>query len=389
MAQINTDIIVVGAGLVGLSAAIAFAKQDRKVVLIDAKKPIIKKRQSWDERIYAITPGSEAWLKAQDVWTEVDLDRVNAIHAMHLWDEVGTEPVILSDNDANLPKLGVIIESQNLMYALWQKIDTLDVTVITDAKCKFLENIGQHIRLNLEDDTTIAAKLLVAADGVNSWVRQQADIALKQKVFNQTAIVANFIVTEDHQNIARQWFAPHEALALLPLPGKYVSMVWSMSTERAIELLTLSSEDLAENVATRSGNVLGGLQLESNALSFTLNQQSAMQLVTERIALVGDAAHQVHPMAGQGVNLGFRDVIELDGLLSASHALQDIGETTFLRRYERRRWADIAKMNILTTKLDQLFASDFNLMKKCAHWGFKQLNHHIVIKKLLIQQAVA
>ena len=306
-----------------------------------------------------------------------------------LWGEASADPLVLGNHDANLPKLGVIVESQNLMYALWQQIDALGVIVVTDAKCKYIENTQQHIWLGLEDGTEISAKLIIAADGVNSWVRQQADIALKQRDFHQTAIVANFLAEKSHQHVARQWFAPHETLALLPLPEKYVSMVWSVSTESANELLTLSSDELAQKVGAQSRHVLGVLRPVGKILSFRLNQQTAVQLIAERVALVGDAAHQVHPMAGQGVNLGFRDVMQLESLVSATHALQDIGETTFLRKYERSRQADIATMNALTTGLDELFASDINLVKKWTHWGMRQLNQQATIKKLLIQQAVA
>ncbi|HNV89050.1 MAG TPA: FAD-dependent monooxygenase [Methylotenera sp.] len=385
----NADIIVVGAGLVGLAAAVAMARQNRTVVLVDAKKPEIKKHQSWDERVYALTPGTVSWLQALGVWEEMDLTRVSDIHAMHLWGEASADPLVLGNHDANLPKLGVIVESQNLMYALWQQIDALGVIVVTDAKCKYIENTQQHIWLGLEDGTEISAKLIIAADGVNSWVRQQADIALKQRDFHQTAIVANFLAEKSHQHVARQWFAPHETLALLPLPEKYVSMVWSVSTESANELLTLSSDELAQKVGAQSRHVLGVLRPVGKILSFRLNQQTAVQLIAERVALVGDVAHQVHPMAGQGVNLGFRDVMQLESLVSATHALQDIGETTFLRKYERSRQADIATMNALTTGLDELFASDINLVKKWTHWGMRQLNQQATIKKLLIQQAVA
>ncbi|MEI2635267.1 MAG: FAD-dependent monooxygenase [Methylotenera sp.] len=385
----NADIIVVGAGLVGLAAAIAMARQNRTVVLVDAKKPQTAKSIAWDERVYALTPGTVSWLQALDVWAEVDLTRVNDIHAMHLWDETDTEPLILNGNDANLPKLGVIVENQNLMYALWQQINALGVTVITEAKCKYIENTQQHIQLGLEDGAEILAKLIIAADGINSWVRQQADIALKQRDFHQTAIVANFLAEKSHQHVARQWIATHETLALLPLPEKYVSMVWSVSTESASELLTLSSDELAQKVETQSRRVLGVLRPVGKTLSFRLNQQTATQFIAERVALAGDAAHQVHPMAGQGVNLGFRDVMQLESLVSTTHALQDIGETTFLRKYERSRQADIVTMNALTRGLDELFASDINLVKKWTHWGLRQLNQQATLKKLLIQQAVA
>jgi 2-polyprenylphenol 6-hydroxylase len=384
--SIETDVIVVGAGLVGLSAAIAFAKQGKSVVLVDAKPVMNKKTQTWDERIYALSPESETWLKSLDVWSYIEAERVCAIDAMHIWH--GSEELVLSSSDANLPKLGVIIENQNLMRALWQQIKALDVTIITDANCAFLENTEQHISLHLENKNKISAKLIVAADGVKSWVRSQVKIDVKLKEFHQAAIVANFLAEKNHENIARQWFAPHETLALLPLPDKHVSMVWSVSTERASELLRLSSVGLVEKVEALAKPELGVLSALGKALSFSLNQQTATSLIAGRVVLVGDAAHQVHPMAGQGVNLGFRDVMALEGILAGVHAMQDIGEKSFLRKYERSRQEDIATMNSLISSLDYLFASRSRLIKNVTNWGLRQLNQQTTIKKLLIQQAV-
>jgi 2-polyprenylphenol 6-hydroxylase len=386
--RIGTDVIVVGAGLVGLAAAIAFAKQAKKVALVDVKPINTEKTLDWDARIYALSPVTETWLHALGVWSGVDASRVNAIDAMHLWSDTDEE-LVLGSSDANLPKLGVIAENQNLTHALWQQINMLDVTVITDSPCAFLQNAEQHVTLCLENKTQISAKLIVAADGVNSWVRSQTNITVKQKSFNQTAIVANFSTEKNHQNIARQWFAPHETLAMLPLVGKNASLVWSVSTEKAEELLKLSSTDFAEQVEVQSRYALGDLNPVGKALSFSLNQQTACSIIAERVVLVGDAAHQIHPMAGQGVNLGFRDVMQLTSLATKLHAMQDIGETSFLRKYERSRGADIATMNTLTTGLDALFASDSSMMKQVTNWGLRQLNRQSALKKLLIQQAAA
>jgi ubiquinone biosynthesis UbiH/UbiF/VisC/COQ6 family hydroxylase len=212
---------------------------------------------------------------------------------------------------------------------------------------------------------------------------------VKQKDFHQTAIVTNYLAEKDHQNIARQWFASHETLALLPLVGKNVSLVWSVLTERADQLLKLSSEVLAEKVAQQVKYALGDLQPIGKTLSFTLNQQTATQLIAERVLLVGDAAHQIHPMAGQGVNVGFRDVMAIESLIANTHAMRDIGELAFLRQYERVRGMDIASMNTLMTGLDYLFASDSAMVKKATNWGLRQLNGQTAIKKLLIQQATA
>ncbi len=396
MSEIDTDIIVVGAGLVGLSAAIAFSQLGKSVVLVDAKKTEIKNPKAWDERIYALTPSTEEWLEALGVWQFVDKMRVNDIHAMYLWNDGSESPLILADSDANLTKLGVIAENRNLMHALTSRLYALEANihaasglVVKYASCKNIENTGQAICLSLDDETQVSAKLLVAADGAQSFVRQQLNIATKNKIFNQTAIVANFLAENNHNNIARQWFAPHETLALLPLPTQHVSIVWSVSTERAAELLLLTPQQLAEHVQVRASNVLGALKPVGEVLSFPLNQAKAMQLIAERVVLVGDAAHQVHPMAGQGVNLGFRDVIAVQDLLVNIHPMQDIGEHTFLRQYERARKADILSMSALTSGLDALFAGEQRVLKKLTNFGMRQLGQQGAMKKFLIKQAVA
>ena len=384
--NIEADIVVVGIGLVGLSAAIAFAQQGKKVVLVDAKKPTIKLKKAWDERVYALTPTTETWLKTIGVWAHVDASRVNLINAMHIFDDVSEQPLVLRDEDANLPKLGLIVENQNLMNAFWQQLKAFDVTVITDVPCQSLDNTQQQIVLSLANSQQIAAKLLVAADGVDSWVRKQVNISVTKKDFKQTAIVANFNIEKHHQNVARQWFAPHDVLALLPLTDKMVSIVWSVSTERAAQLLALSESELAHNVHARSQAVLGDLTQMGKTQSFSLNQQTALQLIGERVVIVGDAAHQIHPMAGQGVNLGFRDVMELASLATKCHAMQDVGDVMFLRQYERARKADIVTMAQLTSGLDGLFASESGVLKQARQWGLQQLNAKTTIKKLLMQQ---
>ena len=392
--SINADIAIVGAGLVGLSAAIAFAQQGKRVALVDAKKPVITLKKAWDERVYALTPETESWLTSIGVWAHVDVNRVNPINAMHIFDYAMKSPLSLQNEDANLPKLGVIIENQNLMHALWQQLKTLEaenefVAIINGAACQSLQNTQNNIELGLANNQQIRAKLIVAADGVESWVRNQANVSVTKKDFHQTAIVANFLVEKPHQHIARQWFRPHDILALLPLPDHMVSIVWSVSTERAAELLALTSEDLAHNVQAHSRDVLGTLKQVGNTQAFALNQQTAQHFVAERVVLMGDAAHQIHPMAGQGVNLGFRDVMQLTSLAIKLHAMQNMGDKTLLRQYERARKADILTMNQLTSGLDDLFASESKIVKKVTTWGLRLLNKQAHIKKLLIQQVAA
>jgi ubiquinone biosynthesis UbiH/UbiF/VisC/COQ6 family hydroxylase len=387
--NIKTDVVIMGAGLVGLAAAVGLSTLGKQVVLLDAKPVDVKKIDDWDSRIYAITPAVKNWLHHMGVWSLVDSSRVNDVEAMHLWGGVNEPVLALNANDANLLQLAYIIENQNLLAALWQKIKTLGVTVVADDCCQQIQQYENNIELYLESGAKVSGKLLVAADGAHSYVRKQLDITTNFKAFKQTAVVANFTVEQHHGNIARQWFLPHNTLALLPMSSKQVSMVWSVSTEIAEELLKLSRKELAEQVQVASSSRLGKLNPMNDALSFALNQVTAQRFISERVVLVGDAAHQIHPMAGQGVNLGFRDIIALQSMLRDVHGLQDIGELGFLRRYERSRKADVLAMNALTSGLDYCFGLDQAFARKVRSWGMRQLNGRASIKEIFIKKAVA
>ena len=402
---LSADIVMVGAGLVGLSAAIALAMVHKKVVLIEPKlisrhkenlekstEITIEKTEytDWDARVYALTPGSIAWLESIGVWAFIDKSRLGTVSQMQLWANDKIEPLILKDSDVHLNKLGLIIENKNLMQALWQQINKLDVTIIKHADLDKLDySTANKITLTLNNAQTITANLIVAADGVSSWVRTQTNVGVVIKSYDQTAIIANFKVDISHQNIANQWFKSHDTLALLPLADGLVSMVWSVANLKAAQLLSISQEHLAEEVFKHSRGILGQLTPLGQAHSFALNQQTANHLIANRIVFVGDSAHQVHPLAGQGVNLGFRDVMQLQQLITKVHAMQDIGEHSFLRRFERNRRADIAAINTLTSGLDWLFSREYGTLNAGINWGFAQINKQSIVKKLLIQVATA
>ncbi|MGV3582305.1 MAG: FAD-dependent oxidoreductase [Methylophilus sp.] len=385
--QIQTDVVIVGAGLVGLTAAIALSKQHKKVVLIDSQVSSKAEFSGWDQRIYALTESSVIWLKSLGVWVEVDIKRVNSIQAMQLWGPDSVHALTLNADEAYLSQMGCILENQNLVKACWQVLDRLEITVLTGVACQSISHSDQEVSLILDDGCVVTAKLLIAADGSDSWVRQQANISVNFKSFDQTAIVANFETEIDHQNIARQWFGAHETLALLPLPKKNVSMVWAMPTTDVDELLSLSNVTLAERVESRTHAILGKLKPLNKAIPFVLNQKTASQLVANRIVLMGDAAHQVHPMAGQGVNLGFGDVMKLSELTANLSALHDMGDYTLLRQYERARKLDILQMNQLTAGLDTLFSVDHSWVPKLTEWGMQLIDKQNVIKKHLIRHA--
>lgn len=387
--KMDCDVVVAGAGLVGLAAAIALADKHKNVVLV-SDKPVLETNPifsaySWDERVYALTSSTEVWLKSIGVWDFVDENRVSPIDAMHIWG--AQTDLVLKAADANLAKLGLIIENQQLMAALWRKLQSLDVTLVTDARCTKIEHTANDVILRTDSALQINAKLIVAADGLHSWVRQQANIGVSVKNYDQVAVVTNFLAENPHHNQAKQWFNAHDILALLPLPNQHLSMVWSVSTEKAAQLVSLTSDALCEQVQMQSRESLGKLKQIGKTKTAALRQQTASNMIGERVVLVGDAAHQVHPMAGQGVNLGFRDIMELSQLTTRLHAMHDIGERAFLRQYERARKADVMSMNILTSGLDYLFATEQTMLKKLTNWGLQSIARQPSLKRLLIKQA--
>ena len=381
------DIVIVGAALVGASAALALAKQGFIVALVDRKTPLVELANGeWDSRIYAISPGNAHWLKDLGVWQRMNAERITPIDAMQIWGDENTEPLNFNAEDAFANNLGYILENSALQQALWDELQTLDVDVLIGAEGASIELNAQEATLELADGQQLTAKLTIAADGGNSLVRAQAGLSQQKAVYEHVGVVANFEAELPHQNIARQWFVEDGILAWLPLTGNRISMVFS--TKHSQNLMALSSVELADKVAQAGGNVLGKMHCITPAVAFPLVKQNASALIANRLALVGDAAHQVHPMAGQGVNLGFRDVVALANVLAERNPLADIGDRFVLRRYERARKADVLAMQGLTHGLYGAFDSKQALVRAARNWGLSLPNKHPILKRALMKQAL-
>lgn len=393
--RLQTEIVIVGAGLVGLTAAIALSRLGKRVVLTDAKPAVVlpadwvTDKTRWDTRIYALTNASIAWLTDIGVWAYLPASRVNPIAAMHLWSPTqahGTPDIRLTAEEAHLPHMGCIVESWALVEACWQALKNTDVTIITDAAATVLQHCGHKVHLALAD-REIEAQLVIGADGARSWVRAQCAINTEVFDFTQTAVVTNYISDQPHGDIARQWFGAHETLALLPMPQQQVSLVWALPDASAQAKRQLSPQALAIEVAARCGMAAGALRPHGAVVAFPLLQQTAALTAVPNVMLLGDAAHQVHPMAGQGVNLGFEDVMTLCAHMQRMPALQPLGDVGFLQRVARARKTDIAAMHALTRGLDSLFSRPQAVWTHAAVLGLRGLENSAMLKRFLIRTA--
>jgi len=397
---ITVDVTIVGAGLVGLSAAAALSQAGYQVVLVDDRPyaPSEQGMDDWDQRIYAISPKNAQWLSNLGVWQLLDKSRVGEMQAMEIWGDVTLTPLCLSAEEANADELAFVAEESALKQALMQQVQACGVRTMFGRKCTKLNANLNQATLYLDNQQVIESAMLIAADGVNSWVRQQLAIGVEQKAYHQTAIVANFMTEKLHGNVARQWFRQEKftpdavghcgILAWLPLPDNRISIVWSASEQYADFLLKLGHDEFTNQVMQAGNSVLGKLTLIGEPAAFPLALKKAESIVKDSVVLVGDAAHRIHPMAGQGVNLGFRDVIDLVEVISNRHPYQLINDIGLLKRYTRARKADTFNMLALTNGLYHLFESQNDMVQKVRNWGLSATNQQTV-KKMLVKNAIA
>jgi ubiquinone biosynthesis UbiH/UbiF/VisC/COQ6 family hydroxylase len=385
------DVVIVGAGVVGASFALSLKQADVSVALVEPQpRAEIRDDSSWDSRVYTISPGNAAWLRTLEVWPLLPAERVCRVETMLVYGDRGGSSLEFSAYDAGLRELAFVVENRQLQHALWQALqDSGHVRLLQGTRCVNVSWERESARLVLDDGSELNARLIVAADGADSWVRERAGIQQRVYDYRELGVVANFGTECAHQGIAYQWFRADGVLALLPLPGNRVSMVWSAPEARAAELLALPPEKLCEQVAQASRHVLGSLKLITKVAAFPLRRQRVARLVEPRAALLGDAAHNVHPLAGQGVNLGLRDARQLAEVLTGRGAQRDCGDYALLRRYERARKEDIMALDFTTDGLEKLFSAQHVSLSRLRNVGLALLDAQPSLKKVLIRRAVA
>jgi len=389
--QERHDTLIVGGGLVGASLALALQRNGLDVALIEPQQSQTPPAaEAWDSRIYAISPGNAAFLDSLGVWQRLDARRVQRVETMAICGDTPAGRLEFSAYEAGLRELAYIVEGSALLRALRAAIaDTGEVRMECPAHAASLEIDADAAQVTLADGRQLEAQLVIGTDGGDSWVRRAAGIAARVSDYHQLGVVANFEIEKNHGGTAFQWFRKDGVLALLPLPGKRVSMVWSATEEYAQSLMAMDATTLADAVAAASSGAVGGLRLVTQAAGFPLRLTHIENLVAPRIALAGDAAHHVHPLAGQGVNLGFRDVRELATVLAGRAPLQDCGDLSLLRRYARARREDIATMELGTDVLQKLFAAQPVWLSGARNSGMAAVNRLPFLKNLLIRHAAA
>lgn len=381
------DVVIIGGGLVGASLATALKSSGLSLALLESQ-PAPGNNDGWDSRIYAISPGNAAFLADCGAWQHLDMSRVQPVYDMRVFGDEGAA-LEFSAYQIGAPELNFILENHLLQKALWRELQQQEnLTLFQPARCASIAWHEDHAHLALEDGGEIRAKLLVGADGPDSWVRQQAGINAIPTPYEQHGVVANFLAGQPHHGTAFQWFQPDGILALLPLPQQMVSMVWSVSPGKSSELLALSPDELCAQVAIASRQTLGNLTLVTPPAAFPLRILKLPHIIAPRLALIGDAAHNVHPLAGQGVNLGFRDARELARVLQDRGAQADCGDAHLLRRYERARQEDIVSMQLATDSLKHLFNNNNPLLRGVRNLGLSLTNRFVPLKKMLARHAL-
>lgn len=377
------DVAIVGAGLAG--AALARAARGLSVTLV-GEEPAAPASGPFDSRVYAITPGNAAFLESVGAWPGA---RATPVRAMRVYGDDARSVLEFDAYRAGVAELAWIVEDGALQAALWESLATEGVRVLAPERLQQLDIAPERAQLQLHGGATLDARLVVGADGAQSLVRDQARIGASDAAYGQRAVVANFACARAHRHAAYQWFQGGPVLALLPLPGDHVSMVWSTGEEDAERLLALAPQALADAVAAASGDTLGELRLVTPARAFPLRRLAARRMVAPRVALIGDAAHVIHPLAGQGANLGLQDARELAAVLGAREPERDPGELRLLRRYERARAGEVGAMDATVHGLYRLFRAQARPLALLRNAGLNLTNRVPVIKNLLIRQATA
>lgn len=392
------DVVVAGAGMVGL-AFVNFLLNGRRdevfaVTVVDgAPRPVFSLHDDVSLRVSAVSAGSAALLDSVGAWSGIIDTRACAYQEMRVWDASGSadgaETLRFSAAEFAVPQLGHIVENVLIQSFLLGGLEQRAVDFRFDSKIAAIEQTNENYLVTLESGDSFSADLLVGADGASSFVRGAANIPVSSWNYSQQAFVTHLQPEKSHASTAWQRFLRTGPIGLLPLADGRVSTVWSTTPEQAGIAMAASDSELEDLLTEASDGVLGRLQTTGQRGSFPLRAQHADRYVLPRLALVGDAAHTVHPLAGQGVNLGFADAAELASTISlALDADEHPGDLPVLRRYERARKGDNKTMLHFVDGINRLFSNDSAMLAKLRTTGMQMFNHSGAIRRKAVNVAL-
>lgn len=383
------DVIIVGGGIVGATTACLLAQHCGQVALIDHGEPVVwQTGDPFDLRASAINLASIKLFQELEVWSQIESMRMFPYIAMQVWEQNQGASISFKASDTSHSKLGAIVENQVLLAALNQRL----------AACANVARFDRHSLLNvsaigdasmlveLDDATKLSAKLVLGADGQHSRVRECVGISVSTQAYNQMGIVCNIETEDSHQATAWQCFTQHGPLALLPLAEQQCSIVWSVPETICDELLALDENAFNAEISTAFEHKLGALRVISERKSFPLKGAQADRYIEHRVALLGDAAHTVHPLAGLGLNLGLEDARVLADLIITSS--RPLGSERVLRQYERARASENALMQRSLEFIDELFSKDYPHYQQGRAVGFALTDKFLPLKSLFMQRAL-
>ncbi|APC91315.1 MULTISPECIES: UbiH/UbiF/VisC/COQ6 family ubiquinone biosynthesis hydroxylase [Francisella] len=419
--NIQKDAVIVGGGMVGLSLALALHQNGLQVALIEAKeinhKPLSADRV--ETRVSAINHTSKRFLQDLGVWHSIKNKRISPYYQMRVWDDVANESINITAEEIAEHSLGCIVENDIIVAALIEKIADTGIEIFANQKIHKIQRNGNTEKLLLQTvipdpdpesysygsnqhngeilnqvqddkDLSIETSLIIGADGANSFIRDYFNFETKVKPYKHTAIVATLELEKDHQQTAYQRFYDKGVLAFLPLADSHkASIVWSVKTDYANFLMSLPAEKFEIELTKAIDNSFGNISLLSKRFSFELIERHVKSYMQNNVVLVGDAAHTIHPLAGQGVNIGFKDAIALTRVLSEAFAKgRLIGHISTLDKYQRERKLDNTKMIALMKAFKEVFASDNQYLKKARRAGFKFVDKNSIVKSIVVKQAL-
>lgn len=385
----QVDIAIVGGGVVGAALARALAGSGLQIALVEPRPARQLPQTGFDTRVYALNPHSLGFLERCNVMQHLVAERIAPITGMQVRGDDGVAQLEFSAYRSHVLELAAIVEESNLQQALERTLaGQADLALLRGLGCEGAVWGRDTADLTLSDGTLVSARLVIAADGADSRLRSVAGIEVRTRAYHQKGVVASFKIGRMHRGVAHQWFRADGVMALLPLPGDQVSMVWSAAEDKADALLAMSTTAIANAVEAAAGGVLGPMTLSGRVAAFPLRRMRASRLIASRLALVGDAAHSVHPLAGQGLNLGLADAEALAGVLLDRGAETDCGATNLLRRYERGRKEDILAMECVTDGLQKLFSSTLPGVPKLRNAGLALADRFSPLKRILVKRAL-